>query len=793
MGRKWLRRISVTTVVLLAVFGIAAAQATTPTAATSYVRVNQVGYELGKGPDRAYLMTTGAAAGAAFRVVDSAGHTAYRGRVGDRVRAWSTSATAGYQVYPLDFRMLRPGTFTIAVSGVRSPKFPVAALSQLYEKLLGNTLFYYRSVRDGSDYVKGPLSPAPAHLNDSHAATYYNPSIQDSDDELLTTTGKPLTPYGTTIDASGGHWDAGDNLKYVETESYETALMQLGVRDFPRQMGPNAPSVRSRAGATTPDFSDEADFGMDFLSRMWDDKKKVLYFQVGNTQDWVNFPDLRGDYDFWRLPQADDTAPDSPAGDPGGDYSFIRNRPVFVAGAPGSHKNPAGAPISPNLAGRLAADFAIYYQLHRTTDVAKANQALKSAEDILGLADLSYADPATDSRKLLTIIPFDGYGEQVWDDDMAFGATELYFALKSAGSARNLPGNLPDRNAAHYLSRAAHFASRYNALPATDKDTLNLYDVGSLENFELYRAMDLAGNPRGLEITRPALLHAITTQLDAAQATAATDAWGFGRNWRSGDTTSFGDGLTVMAQEADYLSHQGKYDATARQWLGNMMGANPWGVSLIIGAGDVWTKCPQQQPANLLGSLTGGAPELWGAAVEGPTSEAASGGYDTMRACPPGGGDSYAAFNGNDGAFKSSKTAVYKDNVESYSTTEPAIDLTATSFLMFSWRQAGAPGNWTSTTVSTHARGTRLAVTATVSTTGSRAPRGTVSFHAGSRTGPLLGKAHLFHTGKARSTARLTISGRDVKASHGKIVAYFAGDNQGDGPSTSLPTHRALP
>jgi hypothetical protein len=35
--------------------------------------------------------------------------------------------------------------------------------------------------------------------------------------------------------------------------------------------------------------------------------------------------------------------------------------------------------------------------------------------------------------------------------------------------------------------------------------------------------------------------------------------------------------------------------------------------------------------------------------------------------------------------------AVYKDNVQSYSTDEPAIDLTATSFFMYAWRIAGAP------------------------------------------------------------------------------------------------------
>jgi len=54
-----------------------------------------------------------------------------------------------------------------------------------------------------------------------------------------------------------------------------------------------------------------------------------------------------------------------------------------------------------------------------------------------------------------------------------------------------------------------------------------------------------------------------------------------------------------------------------------------------------------------------------------------------MLACPPGGGDAYKKFNG-DGA-------VYKDNVQSYSTDEPAIDLTATSFLMYAWGIAGAP------------------------------------------------------------------------------------------------------
>jgi endoglucanase len=39
------------------------------------------------------------------------------------------------------------------------------------------------------------------------------------------------------IDAASGWWDAGDYMKYVETVSYTTALMEIGIRDFPNQMG----------------------------------------------------------------------------------------------------------------------------------------------------------------------------------------------------------------------------------------------------------------------------------------------------------------------------------------------------------------------------------------------------------------------------------------------------------------------------------------------------------------------------------------------------------------------------
>jgi endoglucanase len=138
-----------------------------------------------------------------------------------------------------------------------------------------------------------------------------------------------------------------------------------------------------------------------------------------------------------------------------------------------------------------------------------------------------------------------------------------------------------------------------------------------------------------------------------------------------------------MAKEYSYLTNNGTYATDSRRWLSNISGANAWGVTFTVGDGETFPDCMQHQVANLVGSLNGQPPVLDGAVVEGPTNAASSGLVTNMLTCPPGGGDAYKKFNG-DGA-------VYKDNVQSYSTDEPAIDLTATSFLMYAWRIAGAP------------------------------------------------------------------------------------------------------
>lgn len=613
------------------------------TAQSSFVRVHQTGY-VANAPKRAYLMSSASSSGASFSVLNSNGSPVYSAAIGASQGSWGSFT----HVYALDFdTVTSPGIYTISVIGSissTSPSFPIDTGENLYSTLLENTLYFYENERDGANFITTPLRTAAGHLNDEKAKVYFTPTFNKKDNA------GPLTPTGAVIDASGGWWDAGDYMKFVETHSYVVALMLVGARDFPNQMG---------AGSMTSNFTSEAKFGLDWLQKMWDDSSKTFYYQVAVASGGHNYV---GDHDIWRLPQVDDTYQNciSP-------YEYICNRPVFQNTAGG-----AGASISPNLAGRLAASLAECYQVFRTSNPSYADQCLLSAEHIFDLANTS---PGT----LLTTGPHDFYPETEWRDDLEFGATELYFALQPG----SLPPGLLHTDPLFYLTAAANWAHAYITGPNDAADTLNLYDVTGLAHFELYRAISLAGNPTGLAVTQAALLADLKKQLDKAVTQAGKDPFGFGFPWNVYDTTSHGFGLVVMAHEYDNLTSGTTYAAYASRWLANVLGTNAWGTSLVVDDGSTFPLCMQHQVTNLIPSPPNGPPFLKGAVVEGPNSFAARGTLTTMVACPPNGVDQFSQFNGNG--------AVYEDNVQSYSTVEPAIDLTASSFLAFSWVISGAP------------------------------------------------------------------------------------------------------
>src|SRR6201981_1817402 len=168
-------------------------------------------------------MTSSTSTGSAFSVLNSGGSPVFSAALGADRGKWGAFA----HVYVLDFDSLSTaGTYTISVSGAiaaSSPSFQINSGANLYSTPLANSLYFYENERDGANFIATPLRTAAAHLNDQRGKVYFSPSSNKKD------SAGTLSPTGAVIDASGGWWDAGDYLKFVETTSYTVALMLEGV------------------------------------------------------------------------------------------------------------------------------------------------------------------------------------------------------------------------------------------------------------------------------------------------------------------------------------------------------------------------------------------------------------------------------------------------------------------------------------------------------------------------------------------------------------------------------------
>ena len=278
------------TLATLATPALAAVQAAH---ASVEVRVNQVGYAPGA-QKLAYAMLPAPVTGVPFTVT-SEGRVVYRGVSTDNLGGWNPAYRA---VYELDFSSLRwPGTYQVHVGTAVSPSFRVASGRALYGQLAGNAVRYFTSERDGADVVNSVLNREPANLTDERAYVYAAPAY-DSNDNLLGS----LTRIGGPVDVSGGWFDAGGGYeKFGYTASYADGLLLM--------------AARSAAGSD-PALRQEAEFGLRWITKLWNPRQRVLYMQVG-IGDGNASNTIQGDYNFWFLPQAEDRMDVKPGGLPG--------------------------------------------------------------------------------------------------------------------------------------------------------------------------------------------------------------------------------------------------------------------------------------------------------------------------------------------------------------------------------------------------------------------------------------------------------------------------------------------
>jgi endoglucanase len=636
MRRTWPAIVAAMGITLAAAVPAASASAAGSRAAPQ-VRINQVGYPSG-GPKVAYVMLAGPVSKVSFEVTTPYG-VAYRGTSTDDVGSWNA---AYHAVYRLGFSGLSvPGIYQVKVTSpaaAASPAFVVGTGAQLYRELVDNAVQYFTSERDGPDVVPSVLGRQPANLTDENASVYADPAY-DSNDNLLGT----LKKIGGPVDVAGGWFDAGGGYeKFAYTASYADALMLIAARDFP---------------GSYPALQPEATFGLQWITKLWNPVLKVLYAQVGIGNGNASNT-IQGDYNFWFLPQDEDRMNVSPGGNPGPTAYFVKYRPVFEAAPPGK-------PVSPDLAGRFAADFALGAQLSASSDPAQAQHLLSLARGVYAMAK------TTDVGQIVTTFPYDYYPGTEWKSDMLWGAAEIALADEATGA--------PAAQLNADLATAARWARAYIAQghPANG-DTFNLYDNGAVAEAELLQAMQQAGiDP----IAPTALLNDLAAQLRTGEHWAKGDPFALGTQLGASDASPHAFGLFIT--DALYQKYGGSaaFESFAQQQLNFALGANAWGSSFVVGAGTVFPHCMQSEIANLAGSLTGRGAIQLGATTDGPSSIGNFVGLGTvsgMRACSAG---QFAPFN--------TATAGYEDNVVSWPSVEPADDYTAASLFAFALGGAG--------------------------------------------------------------------------------------------------------
>ena len=567
---------------------------------------------------------------ATFVVVDLKGRVVLRG-VPSRapVGTWNDRYHA---VYDLDFSSLRtPGRYRIVVRGdadARSPYFRIAGKGAVYGKLLRNGLRFDQMQRDGADVIPGALNRKPAHLNDRNAKVYAHPNfLPDSD----TVTDEDLVRIPGSLDASGGWADAGDYLKFTHSSAYNDVLLFLSQR----MLGRHAPNL----------VRNEARHGLEWLDKMWDAENKTLYIQVGigsSNEDGT----LLGDHDFWRLPETDDDLT-------GHLNRYVAHRPVFRAADP-------GADISPNLVGRVSAAFALAAQVDAKKRPARARRELRQAK-------LLYAQADTESppEELVTALPHAFYPEDVWRDDMELGATEIALASRRLG-----------RDARPFVREAAKWAHGY--IRNDTGDTLNLYDTSALARADLARLLKRTRALPGLPITRSDLVADIRRQLQGALDMSRSDPFGAGAAYDNWDVNSHTFALVATAGLYHRLAGPSRFDrfaTTQRNWL---LGGNPWGMSAMVGVGTTFPQCLHHQLANLSGTADGSPPIDVGAVANGPNDasifEDGLGDHqDAMVRCPPQPGNKFRPFDGRGSRLV--------DDVRSWQTSEPALDMTGAAII----------------------------------------------------------------------------------------------------------------
>jgi len=430
------------------------------------------------------------------------------------------------------------------------------------------------------------------------------------------------------INVSGGWADASDYLQYVTTSANATFVMLMAYRDNPRMFGDKFDARGLEGSNGRPDILDEARHGLDWLLRMYPGGED-MFNQLGDDRD----------HSFFDLPWNDSS-----------DYGWGRgkDRPVYpCTGKPqGLIKAKNRSTGYASTAGKYAAAFGIAAAVFRKTDPRFADTLRERA---LAAYRLGRQHPGVCQTAPARSPYF--YEEDNWHDDMELGAASL---VDATGQMQ-------------FLGDALVHARNEPVTPWMGKDTANHYQWYPWHNnghYEIWRNGSAGEKAQMARFYRRGLEAVIGRANNGFRM-------GVPFIWCSSNLIASFATQAYLYRRMTGDNRFREYEAAALDWL---LGANPWGVSMIVGLPS-WGNFARDPhaviPTRMKLQLTGGM-------LDGPVYGSIYKSLLGIRLIRP---DEYAPFN--------TGFIVYHDDLGDYSTNEPIMDGTANLTYLFAAMAAG--------------------------------------------------------------------------------------------------------
>jgi endoglucanase len=421
---------------------------------------------------------------------------------------------------------------------------------------------------------------------------------------------------GRFVPVTGGWADASDYLQYVMTSANATYVMLMAYRDHPRSFADHFDDRGLPGSNGVADILDEARHGLNWLVRMFPSDSE-MYNQLGDDRD----------HTYWDLPTTDSA-----------DYGWGKGkeRPVYpCTGKPQGlfkYKNRSNGFAS--TAGKYASAFALASSLYAKTDPAFAR---KLRDKALAAYSIGKSRPGV-CQGAPGHAPY-YYEEDNYVDDMELAAAELYALTHNRA----------------YLRDALDYASREPVTPWMGADTAKHYQWYPWHNNGHYEIWRLA-SPRDRLIVAEYYRRGL-----AAVIARADNGFRIGIPfiWCSNNLMASFATQAYLYRRMTGDNQFREYEQAAIDWL---FGANPWGVSMIIGLphDGIYARDPHSVVAHEMHV------ELTGALLDGPVYSSI---YHHLLGISLHDPDEYAPFN--------TGFVVYHDDVGDYSTNEPIMDGTA--------------------------------------------------------------------------------------------------------------------